>query len=123
MSRPKFLADNDLRDEIVKGVRGREPLIEFPRMREVGLAQFDDGDALDWAAERGFTIVSHDVNTMSAAASLRIKNSVPMAGLLLVQQLVPQIRLIIDDLILIGIAAESEELANAIRFLPISRTY
>jgi hypothetical protein len=32
-----------------------------------------------------------------------------------------QTRVIIDDLILIGNAAESEELANAIRFLPIGR--
>jgi hypothetical protein len=119
MSRPKFLADNDLRDEIIKGVRAREPVIAFPRMREVGLAQFDDDDALDWAAERGFTIVSHDVNTMSAAASWRINADRPMAGLLLVQQSTPQIRVVVDDLILIGVAAEAEELANAIRFLPI----
>jgi hypothetical protein len=56
---------------------------------------------------------------MTAAASLRINGSRPMAGLLLVQQSTPQIRVIVDDLILIGIAAEAEELANAIRFLPI----
>jgi hypothetical protein len=31
----------------------------------------------------------------------------------------PHVAAIIDDLILIGIAAEAEELANAIRFLPI----
>ncbi|HZK80442.1 MAG TPA: DUF5615 family PIN-like protein [Humisphaera sp.] len=119
MSRPKFLADNDLRDEIVRGVRDREPLIEFPRMRERGLAEYDDRDALEWAADRGYVIVSHDVNTMSEAASDRIKASRPMAGLLLIQQTTPHIGVIVDDLILIGIAAEAEELANAIRFLPI----
>jgi predicted nuclease of predicted toxin-antitoxin system len=119
MSRPKFLADNDLRDQIVKGVHEREPLIEFPRMRDLGLAEFDDGDALDWAADHGFVIVSHDVNTMSAAASMRLKMSRPMAGLLLIQQLTRNVRAVIDDLVLIGLAAEAEELINAIRFLPV----
>ena len=119
MSRPKFLADNDLRDEIVKGVREREPLIEFSRMRELGLAEHDDAGALEWAANRGYVIVSHDVNTMSAAASIRIKASRPMAGLILIQQTTSHLGVIVDDLVLIGLAAEAEEMANTIRFLPI----
>jgi hypothetical protein len=88
-------------------------------MRDVGLDRFDDGEALRWAADRGYTIVSHDVNTMTAAASLRINSCLPMAGLILIQQSTARIGVVIDDLILIGIACEFEELANAIRFLPI----
>jgi hypothetical protein len=38
MSRPRFLADNDLNDAIVVGVRRREPTAEFARLRELGLA-------------------------------------------------------------------------------------
>jgi hypothetical protein len=34
MSRPRFLADNDLNDAIVVGVRRREPTVEFARLRD-----------------------------------------------------------------------------------------
>jgi hypothetical protein len=42
MSRPRFLADNDLNDAIVAGVRRREPAIEFSRLRDLGLATRSD---------------------------------------------------------------------------------
>jgi hypothetical protein len=40
MSRPRFLADNDLNDAIVLGVLRREPAIEFKRPRDLGLETF-----------------------------------------------------------------------------------
>ena len=54
MSRPRFLADNDLNDAIVVGVRRREPAAEFARLRDLGLAARGDPEVLDHAArERG----------------------------------------------------------------------
>lgn len=40
MSRPRFLADNDLNDAIVLGVLRRAPAIEFKRLRDRGLETF-----------------------------------------------------------------------------------
>ena len=37
MSRPRFLADNDLNEHIVDGVHRREPAIELMRARDVGM--------------------------------------------------------------------------------------
>jgi hypothetical protein len=39
MSRPRFLADNDLMDQIVLGVLRREPTLVMTRLREVELAK------------------------------------------------------------------------------------
>ncbi len=50
MSRPRFLADNDLNDHIVTGLLRREPAIEFKRAREVGLHNRPDPDVLAYAA-------------------------------------------------------------------------
>ena len=36
MSRPRFLADNDVRDAIVEGLLRREPAAQFVRARDVG---------------------------------------------------------------------------------------
>ena len=68
MSRPRFLADNDLMDQIVLGVQRREPALIMTRLREVGLAPAADSVVLDYAANEGFIVVSHDINTMRAAA-------------------------------------------------------
>ncbi len=49
MSRPRFLADNDLNNAIVVGVRHREPATEFARLRDLGLASRSDPEVLDFA--------------------------------------------------------------------------
>ena len=64
MSRPRFLADHDLNDHIVDGVLRREPIISFVRARDVGFGDRPDDDVLDYAAEHGLIVVSHDVNTI-----------------------------------------------------------
>lgn len=46
MSRPRFLADNDLMDQIVLGVQRREPSVEFTRLRDAGLAKAADSDGM-----------------------------------------------------------------------------
>src|SRR5688572_5438472 len=68
MSRPRFLADNDLNDAIVRGVARREPAVEFTRLRELGLERRPDRDVLTFAAHERWIVVSHDVNSMIAAA-------------------------------------------------------
>jgi len=49
MIRPRFLADNDLNEAIVVGVRRREPAAEFV-LRDLGLAMWSDPEILDFAA-------------------------------------------------------------------------
>lgn len=37
MSRPRFLADQDFNENVLRGVQRLEPAIEFLRLRDVGL--------------------------------------------------------------------------------------
>lgn len=117
MSRPKFLADHDLNEQIMVGVRRRAPGVEFRRVRELGFAERPDAFILDCAAEQGFIIVSHDVNTMPAAAYERLAEGRAIAGLLMAQQTSPS-GPIIEDLLLIWSASAAEEWKNQIGFLP-----
>ncbi len=118
MSRPRFLADHDLNDFIIRGVERREPGIEFFRARELRLEEADDNVVLEQAAARGLIVVSHDVRTMSAAAIARLRAGSPLAGLLLVHQFYP-IAPIIESLIVIWAASEAEEYLQQIDFLPL----
>ena len=74
MSRPRFLADHDLNEHIVTGVLRREPAIEFSRVREFGLSGASDSAILEFAQRQGLLVVSHDVNTMTAAAYARFSS-------------------------------------------------
>ena len=99
MSRPRFLADHDLNEHIVTGVLRREPAIEFPRVREFGLSEASDKAVLDFAARQGLLVVSHDVDTMPAAAYARLSSGGSFCGLFMVQQTLP-IAAVIESLVL-----------------------
>jgi hypothetical protein len=112
------LADNDLKDAIVLGVLRSEPAIEFSRLRDLGIAALSDPDVLDYAARGNWLIVSHDVNSLTAAAFDRMAAGHMMNGLLLAHQDDP-VSSTIDNLILIWSASEAEEWANQVVFLPL----
>jgi predicted nuclease of predicted toxin-antitoxin system len=118
VSRPRFLADNDLNDAIVVGSRRREPAAEFARLRDLGLAAWSDPDVLDFAAHENWIVVSHDVNTMRDAAYKRLAANLPMNGLLLASQRTP-VSSIIESLLVIWVASEAEEWAGQVGFLPL----
>lgn len=117
-ARPRFLADNDLNDAIVAGVQRREPAAEFARLRELGMEAWSDAEVLDFAVQENWIVVSHDVNTMSNAASTRQAAGLPMSGLLLVHQRTPVFP-VIESLLLIWAASAAEEWSSQIEFLPL----
>jgi hypothetical protein len=118
MSRPRYLADNDLNDAIVVGTRRREPAAEFARLRGLGLAAWSDSDVLAFAAAENLIVVSHDVNTMRDAAYNRLDAGLLMHGLLLANQRTP-VSSIIESLVLIWAASEAEEWTGQVEFLPL----
>jgi predicted nuclease of predicted toxin-antitoxin system len=119
MGRPiRFLADQDFNEHIVQGVRRRDPRIEFLHVRDVGPPDLSDPDILEWAAQHGYLLVTHDVNTMTFHANARLRDGRPLAGLLLVHQLQP-VAPVIESLLLIAGASEAEEWVDQVRFLPL----
>jgi hypothetical protein len=119
MGRPRFLADHDLNEHIVTGVVRQEPVIEFLRVRDLGLSARPDDEILAYAATKGLVVVSHDVNTMPAAAFARLAVGEPLAGLFMVPQRAP-IAAVIGALVMIWAAGELEEWKNQVVFLPFS---
>lgn len=118
MSTVRFLADHDLNDHIVTGIRRRELAIEFLRVRELGFHTRSDSGLLDFANQEHLLVVSHDVNTMTAAASQRLAESRGIAGLLMIPQSMP-VNEVIESLLLIWSATESNDWRDQIVFLPL----
>jgi hypothetical protein len=117
MSRPRFLADNDFNEHILQGLLRQEPAVEVLRVREIGLDRAPDADVLAYAAVEGWIVLSHDVNTMTAAAYARIVAGERMAGLFIASQQAA-LGSTIDCLLMVWAASEAEEWHNQVRYLP-----
>jgi predicted nuclease of predicted toxin-antitoxin system len=118
MSRRSFLADNDFNEDILQGVARSQPTVQMTRLRDVGLAASNDADILEWAAQRNQIVLSHDVNTMSAAAVERLALGKKLAGLMLVHQRPLAMRAVIESIVLIWSASDTEEWNGQVIFLP-----
>ena len=114
----KLLADENLRSDIVKGLRRRKPDVDIVRAQDVGLRSRPDTDLLAWAALEGRILVSHDRRTTSEPAFARVERGEPMCGVLLLEAGIPT-RSAIDELLLIIECSAPAEWANRVVFLPL----
>lgn len=117
MSRPRFLADEDLRGSIVRAVRRKTPTVEIDTVFEQGWSSATDKIVLEFAWQHRWIVISHDVNTMKAFAEQRIADGRGIHGLLLVPQRRP-ILPVVESLVLIAEASEFEEWRDRIVYLP-----
>jgi predicted nuclease of predicted toxin-antitoxin system len=65
--RVKFLADANFSRGIIKGLRRREPLVDFQTAEEANLSGKPDFEVLEIAASQGRVLVTHDRKTMPGA--------------------------------------------------------
>ena len=115
MLKPKFIADADLSQKIVIGVRRREPAIDFLTAQEGGTLGLSDPEVLALAAATGRVVVSSDQNTMPGHfGKFRETNDSP--GLIIVRQSVRLSRAI-DEIILIWNDPSPESLRNDISWV------
>ena len=117
MSRPRFLADEDLRGSIVRAARRMSPALEIATVVEQGWLSARDDEVLESAWKQRWLVVSHDVNTMKAFAEQRIADGRGIHGLFLVPQRRPIPR-VAECLVLIAEASEFEEWRDRIVYLP-----
>ena len=118
MSRPRFLADEDFRFEIVQSVRRIEPILHIETIVEIGRSGMKDRDVLEYAIANGLLVLSHDVNTMKAEAERRIADGRGVAGVFLAPQF-RTTRSIAESVLMIWTASEAEEWVNRIVYLPL----
>ena len=117
MSEIRYLADEDLRNEIVHACSVLEPMIEFLTVQGVGLSGAEDDFVLEFAARDGLLVVSHDKRTMVPAARHRLEFALPMTGLFLVRQRA-SVGAVAEDLTLIWNCESAEYWHGQIDYLP-----
>ena len=111
-----FQADANLDEDIVTGLRRREPGIDFQTATEAGLRGLNDHQVLARAAEDGRLLATHDLKTMPdhfADFILQKKST----GLVIISQKIGT-SVAIEELLLIWTASEAEEWTNRIAVIP-----
>ncbi|MDZ7620412.1 MAG: DUF5615 family PIN-like protein [Patescibacteria group bacterium] len=92
--------------------------LEFIHVREVGLAAAEDPAILQWAAERGLVLLTHDRRTVPAFAQARVDAGLPMPGVFAVNDALP-IGQAIDELLVAAHCLSPAETKDLVRYFPM----
>lgn len=114
----KFLVDENFSHKTLAGIKRRDPDIDVVSVQDVDLRENSDPDVLEWAAQEGRIVVTHDVSTLAVFAFDRVADGRPMPGVIEIPETVPM-SVIIDELVLIAGASDSDEWKDTVRYLPL----
>jgi len=113
----RFQADADLNQILLKATLRREPGIDFQTANAAGLVSRNDKEVLEIAARDHRVLVTHDRKTMPKHFAEFVATNTS-AGVLIVPQKMA-VNAVVDDLVLIWAASDSEEWVNRIQSLPL----
>jgi len=114
----RLLADENLNNDIVRGLRRRWPKLDLVRVQDVGLSGADDPTVLQWAARHGRIVLTHDVSTMTKYAYERVRERQAMPGVFEVGREIP-IGQAIEDILLLAEYSYDGEWEAQVRYLPL----
>ena len=114
----RLAADENFNGDVVRGLLRQNPTLDIVRVQDVGLSGADDPSVLQWAADQGRVIVTHDISTLAKHAFDRIAAAQPMPGVFEAKS-VASVGQAIDDLILLAECSVDGEWEGQVRFLPL----
>jgi predicted nuclease of predicted toxin-antitoxin system len=113
-----FVVDQNFNEHIVDGLTRRDATVELTRVRDVGLAAAPDQTILQWAAERGLVLLTHDRQTVPSHAYARVAAGLPMAGVFVVRDDMP-IRQAIEELLIAAHCMSANECKDIVTYFPM----
>ena len=114
----RFLADENFSGDIIEGLLARLPELDIARVQDIHLSGADDPAILEWAAQEGRILLTHDVSTVTAFAYERVRGGLAMPGVFEVPRGV-SVRQAIEDLLLVAQASLPGEWDGQVRYLPL----
>src|SRR5262245_12556223 len=114
----KFTADENFNNDIVRGVRRRNPAVDIVRIQDAGMSGADDPTILEWTAHAGRVLLTHDVSTMTRHVYERVSGGKPMPGVFEVGRHVP-IGVAIDEIQILAECSLDGEWEGQVRYLPL----
>jgi hypothetical protein len=113
-----LIADENFNNNIVRGVLRRKTDVDIVRVQDIGLSQADDPMILEWAAQQGRVLLTHDVSTITKYAYERLEAGRRMPGVFEVSRTAP-IGQVIEDILLLVEGSLAGEWEGQIIYLPL----
>lgn len=114
----KLLADENFDGRVIRGLLTRTPRLDLVRAVDVGLSGADDPAILEWTANAGRVLLTHDVSTMVGFAYDRVSAGQPMPGVVEVPTDI-SLGLAIDDILLLVGASLPNEWEGQVLYMPL----
>lgn len=111
-------ADENFNNDIVRGLLRRRFDLDMVRLQDVGLSGADDPSVLEWAAQEGRVLLTHDVSTITRHAYDRVRAGKRMPGVFEVSRDIP-IGAAIADILLLAECSREAEWEGQVRYLPL----
>jgi uncharacterized protein DUF5615 len=113
-----LIADENFNNDIVRGLLRKKPDLDVVRVQDVGLRGAEDPVILEWAANEGRLVLTHDAATMAYYAYERAKRGLPMPGVIEVADDLP-IGQVIEDILLLAEYSNKGEWESQVIYLPL----
>jgi len=113
-----LVSDENFNNDIVRGLLRRNPHLDIVRVQDVGLRGAEDPIILEWAAQEGRVLLTHDAATMSKFAFERVRAGKSMPGVIEVADDLP-IGKVVEDILLLAEYSDRGEWENQVIYLPL----
>ena|ERR1700722_1105983 len=114
----RLLSDEDVHDDIIRGLRRREPNLDIVRAVDVGLDHTPDPIILEWAASRERILITGDLNTMVGFAWARVQSAQMMPGVLALLDNIG-VGQVIEHILLVSQCYTPQEIKDQVLFIPL----
>ena len=114
----RLLTDENIDNDIMRGLARRLPQLDFVSVRDVGLAGSPDLVLLKWAANEQRIMLTHDINTMVPDANQPVAQGERMVGVIFVPEQL-EIGRAINDLVMVIECSTESDMRDRIERLPL----
>jgi predicted nuclease of predicted toxin-antitoxin system len=115
----RLAADENFDNDILKELLRQRPELDIIRVQDAGHSGANDPTVLEWASQQERILLTHDKRTMPKFAYDRLREGLPMPGVLLVSR-EPSIGDIVEDILIQIEATPSDEWQGQVRYVPIT---
>lgn len=115
----RFLADENFNNRILRKLQDELPELDVTRVQDTVIYEADDATVLEWAATQNRILITHDVQTITKYAYNRVKDGLPMPGIIEVHSDTP-IGQAVDELLLMIGAGTVADFENQVKYIPIA---
>jgi predicted nuclease of predicted toxin-antitoxin system len=113
----RFAADENFNGRILRGLQTGLQDLDIVRIQDTPMYTKPDSDLLAWTAEQNRILLTHDAETIPGFVNERLKDGLPMPGVVIVRETVAMGD-ILDDLESYIGAGTPSDFENLVMYIP-----